>query len=413
MSVVTARSRERLQEVRGRTKAAREQIRKAREGRDAAVKLDDRQAITATEVRLAAAEDELEMASELERLLLAQVAGVDGARYGAESFLDNPDTVRMLSQLASSSQPIGNLMLGQFMDAEQLAASFGGPSSYAASSGDVVVPSGSRIQAPYGIVPQLYRPTRLLQVIPTATMEGLSFTYVQESGSLDAGAEEVAEGAMKPEETGLDLSEEQTVTAVTIAAWKKLLRQVLADVPGLATVINTRLLYLIQRRIEAQIIAGDGTGPNMLGVLATSGIGSVPFASSTPASDLILEGLTAVRLSNAEPDAVLLNPTTYAGMLSKVASGSGERLDSGGAFESPADSIWGVPVIQSAVVATDKAIVADWGRATTLYIREGANIRTSDSDQDDFLKNRLTVLAETRCGLAVWQPSAVVEVHLA
>ena len=411
MSVVTARSRDRLNAARDRTRKAREELRRAKDGRDVARKLDDHQAVMTTEVRVAQAEDEVEMASELERVLLGQVAGVDGAGYGGESFLDNPDTIRTLEQIAHSSQPIGNLMLGPYMDAEQFADYIGSGRTMAAA-GDVVVPADSRIQRPYGIVPQLYRPTRLLDVIPHDTMTGLSFTYVREAGTLDSAAETV-EGATKPEDTGLDLSGEGTVTAVTIAAWKKLRRQSLDDLPGLATMINQRLLYLVERRIEAQVIAGDGVGPNMLGVLGTSGIGSIAYVSATPASDLILQGLTAVRLSNAEPSAVLLNPTTYQGLLTKTASGSGERLDSGGAFESPADSIWGVPVIQSAIVPATMAIVGDWGRATTLFVREGANIRISDSDQDDFLKNRVTALAEARVGLAVWQPTAIVQVHLA
>jgi HK97 family phage major capsid protein len=72
-----------------------------------------------------------------------------------------------------------------------------------------------------------------------------------------------------------------------------------------------------------------------------------------------------------------------------------------------------VPVIQSSIVDQTKAIVADWGRATTVYVREGLNLRTSDSDQDDFINNRVTLLAETRMGLAVWQPAAICEVNLA
>ena len=147
-------------------------------------------------------------------------------------------------------------------------------------------------------------------------------------------------------------------------------------------------------------------------MLATTGIGSIAYDATKTASDLILEGLTAVRLANAEPDAILLNPTTYAGMLAQKASGSGERLDSSGAFDSPADSVWGVPVIQSAVIGTNQAICADWGRATTVYVREGLNLRTSDADQDDFVRNQVTLLAESRIGLATWQPSAVCEVAL-
>ena len=110
---------------------------------------------------------------------------------------------------------------------------------------------------------------------------------------------------------------------------------------------------------------------------------------------------------------MLLNPNTYAGMLEAKAEGSGERLDSSGLFDSPADSAWGVPIIQSSIIDETKAVVADWTLATTLFVREGLTVRGSDADQDDFVRNRVTLLVESRVGIAVWQPSLVVEVNLA
>jgi HK97 family phage major capsid protein len=78
----------------------------------------------------------------------------------------------------------------------------------------------------------------------------------------------------------------------------------------------------------------------------------------------------------------------------------------------PVDSVWGVPVIQTPAIGQDQAVVADWARAATLYVREGLVTRVSDSDQDDLLRNRLTILVETRVGLMVAQPSLVCVVNL-
>jgi HK97 family phage major capsid protein len=413
MTVFTQQHRAKLQDARDRKRKALERMNAAKQAINIANQHSDPTAAGHAEIALEMARGEQSMAIELESALLHQIAGVES--YTGESCLDNPDTIRALETMAHTSQPIGNVMLGQFMDAEQLAASLGRSSMYAANGGPgpVTVPPDVRMERPYGIVRQLYRPVQLLDLIPTATMEGLSFVYVRESGSLDSGAAETVELALKPEETGLDMSEEGTVTAVTVAVWKKVSRQSLDDLAGLATMLQQRLTYLVRRRVEQQVVQGDGQAGNIQGVLNTTGIGSVPFATGTPASDLILQGLTNVRLANAEPDAVLLNPTTYAGMLSEKATGSGERLDSSGAFDSPADSVWGVPVIQSAVVDPTKAVCADWGRSCTVYVREGLNLRTSDSDQDDFVRNRVTILAETRVGLAIWQPTGICEVALA
>jgi hypothetical protein len=409
MSVATHRHAE----VRERNANARQARKRARDAVQAARSAGDAQAEAVAMNTLVRAQEDVEVGEALERTLLSQMAGIGSGGIG--TFLDDPGTVQTLEQLAYSSMPVGSMMLGPAMSAEQFVARGGrfavggtGP-----GPGPAQVPSDSRIGLPYGIVPQLYRQLKLLDVIPHAVMDSLFFTYVREAGSLDSGAAEVAELSLKPEEEGLDLSQEGEVRAVTIAAWKKLGRQEIADVAGLANILESRLIYLVSRRIESQIVNGNGVGENLLGILSTTGVGSVAYDSTKPFSDLILAGLTQVRLANAEPSAVLLNPNTWAAMLEAKATGSGERLDSGGAFESPANAIWGCPVIQSAIIGTNQAIVADWGRATTLYVRESVNCRVSDADQDDFVRNRLTMLAEARVGLALWQPSAIVAVDLA
>jgi HK97 family phage major capsid protein len=69
--------------------------------------------------------------------------------------------------------------------------------------------------------------------------------------------------------------------------------------------------------------------------------------------------------------------------------------------------MWGLPLIVSTVMPQGKALVGDFSIGCQLFIREGLNVRMSDSDSDDFLRNRVTVLAEMRAGLATWQPAAL------
>jgi HK97 family phage major capsid protein len=63
-----------------------------------------------------------------------------------------------------------------------------------------------------------------------------------------------------------------TVTARTIAHNTKVARQVLADVAGLATVIDSRLIYGVNRRVESQLLNGRHTGENLLGILQTTAL---------------------------------------------------------------------------------------------------------------------------------------------
>ncbi len=82
---------------------------------------------------------------------------------------------------------------------------------------------------------------------------------------------------------------------------------------------------------------------------------------------------------------------------------------------SPSDGqvLWDLPIIDSKVIPETSALVGDFTLACSLLVREGVNTRISDADQDDFIRNRVTLLAEARVALPVWQPSALAEVQLA
>jgi hypothetical protein len=61
-------------------------------------------------------------------------------------------------------------------------------------------------------------------------------------------------------------------------------------------------------------------------------IGEVVFDAGVPLTDLALDGIVGTLVAEAEPDAVAINPTDWGQMLRARAEGSGQRLDSGGAF---------------------------------------------------------------------------------
>jgi hypothetical protein len=67
-------------------------------------------------------------------------------------------------------------------------------------------------------------------------------------------------------------------------------------------------------------------------------------------------------------------------------------------------TIWGLLVSSNRVVPAGNPLVGD-SMASTLLVREGINVKVSDSDQDDFVRNRVTILAECRVAYPVWRPS--------
>lgn len=307
--------------------------------------------------------------------------------WDAKSVLDAGDMRSRLEKIATSKSKFGSFELGEVASREVLKTDLDGTTDMR--------------RGPWaGIIPQLQRPLRVLPLIPKGTTNSNTLPYTQESGTY--GAAETTEGSTKPQDG--EVLTDQTATAETIAVWQKVKRQTLADTDVLQGLIENRLRYSVMRRVESQIIAGDGTGSNLTGIIHTPGIQTVPYASTKLPADQILAGLTAILIANGEPESIVLNPLDWESILTQKATGDGQYF-SGGPFRVTAQTMWGVPLAASTAIDAGESLVADWTLGATLLIREGVNLLLSDSDGTDFVQNRVTILAEGRFMLPVWQPS--------
>lgn len=354
--------------------------------------------------RLQAIEGQLAAAIEEENYVLGQVAGVPRDLYG-ESFLRQPEQLRALAQMGESRSPIGRVNLGVGVSREEVLAQLG---RFSAQVGDATFGNAARGSTYVGLAEAPRRQLRLLDLIPALGMDGRSIEYSQEVGSLDTAAE-TAEGAIKPEHH-VDYPDAEAI-AKTVAHWEKVRKQQLADAPQLEGAVRNRLAYGVMRRLEGQVLAGDGLGENLRGILNTTGIADIAYDAAALAADQALEGLVAVLLADATPNFVALNPRDWGNMLKAKAGGSGEYF-SGGPFVATAERLWGTVAVPATGIPAGTVLVGDATIGCTLFVREGVNVIMSDSDQDDFVRNRVTLLGEGRFALAVWAPSAFARVRL-
>jgi hypothetical protein len=419
----TISQRDRLDDVRSRAKDLRDRRAKARkfrdEARQAANDYSGNEAIEQTEEfrRLERAVGDLDqigeqlvLVEEEERYVLSAMAGVDGGLH-RESFLSSPNVLEELRVRAESSERFGDLVLGQVKSRDELVADFQDRRQRLAAAGDVVLPSDAsrtRYYAP-PFMP-LTRPIRLLDLIPSAAMDAGSYDILVESYA--PGAAETAELQIKP--TGQVTLVDQTIKAFTIAVWGHMSRQTMADVGGLYATVEELLRWDVEQKLELQILSGAGGTTAILGILNTSGIGATASGvGDSVNSDLVANAKRDVRLSNAQPEAILMNPTDVTKALKVKASGSGERLDSDGAFGVVPTQMWGLNLVETPAIAAGTALVGDFARGCQLWIREAINARVSDADQDDFVRNAIKVLLEGRFAFAVVRPAAFSKVTLA
>lgn len=288
------------------------------------------------------------------------------------------------------------------LEAKTLATSFGAP--------------GTELLRPTrlpGFLPLLQPKLQLRNLISVGAIDNNALEWVKMT-AITNNAAEVAEASAssgssgaKPE-SGFEFEIEST-TVKTIAHYIPATRAALADMAQLQTIIDSLLLDGVARRLNTQILAGDGSAPNLRGILNTSGIQS-QAASADRKIDRVLKAITKIRLAFLEPSAILMNPLDFQDIRLKQ-DGIGQYLF-GPPSQAGQTTLWGLPVVEDSTVDAGQPVVADWSQAI-LYVREDVNVLATDSHSDWFTRNLIAILAEGRYALAVPRPDAFCEVDFA
>ena len=246
-----------------------------------------------------------------------------------------------------------------------------------------------------------------------------SFAYMEETTFTNAAAEQ-AEEATTAEAT-LDFTE-KTASIRKIGVFLPVTEELLADVQGIQGYVNSRLGTMMKLRLDGQIMDGDGSAPNLGGLLNTSGINSFQYGSySGELARLgqIYQAITEIRKDAfVEPDAIIMHPSDWYDIVTSVtdiqttSSGAAAKnplfMVAGGFGADVAPRIWGLPVVTTTAVSAGTQMVGRFGggEAAHLVMRQGIDLAVSDSHSDFFLKGKLAIRATMRVGLVVYRPTA-------
>ncbi|PZX18755.1 HK97 family phage major capsid protein [Palleronia aestuarii] len=214
----------------------------------------------------------------------------------------------------------------------------------------------------------------------------------------------VMEGALKPEsDMTLEL---KTTSAEVIAHWIKASRQILEDAPQLRDLIDVELRYGLSLSEETQILLGDGSAANLLGLIPSATAFADPLAIGASASplDTIGSAMLQTALTDFIPDGIVMHPSDWMRMrLLKDADG---KYILGNPQTEVTPMLFGLPVVATQAMAVDTFLVGSFASAATLYDRWQPRVEVGYVN-DDFTRNLVTVLAEERIALAVKQPLAL------
>ncbi|WP_287882750.1 MULTISPECIES: phage major capsid protein [Paracoccus] len=242
-------------------------------------------------------------------------------------------------------------------------------------------------------------------LISQGRIDNAAIEYIREVGFTNSAAP-VAETVKKPES---DIQMELISTsAKVIAHWMKVSKQALSDVSQLRSHIDNRLLWGLAFKEEQQLLHGDGTGQNLLGIVPQASAYAVPAGIPT-------EGLTVIdTLRIAQLQAALalypatghvLNPIDWA-VIELTKDEIGRHIIGQPQGDAPA-SLWRLPVVETPAMTQGKFLTGAFQMGAEVFDLWDSRVEAG-FENDDFTRNLLTLLAEERIALAVYRPEAFI-----
>jgi len=237
--------------------------------------------------------------------------------------------------------------------------------------------------------------------IPQIATNQAAYKYMEET-TFTNNAAEADEGATYGEAV-LALTQ-RTQDVEKIAVWLPVTDEQIEDEEGAEGYVNQRLPFMIQQKLDAQVLVGSGTAPALLGTENVTGIQTQALGTD-PIPDAILKLFTKIRDDGfAEPSVVFIRPSKWE-TVQLMRTADGIYIWGHPAQVGPT-TIWGVPVVQTTAVTSTKAVAGDYSMHAFLAIRRGIDVKVSNSHSTHFVEGKQAIRADMRCAMVHVRPKA-------
>lgn len=245
---------------------------------------------------------------------------------------------------------------------------------------------------------------QVLDLIPSVPTEQAAVVFMRETVTTQAAAERAEAGLYA--EAGISYAEDSS-TVRSLGVSLPITDEQLEDVPGVQGLIDGRLLLFLRRRLDLQVLLGDGIAPNLRGILNVAGI-QTQAKGTDPVFDAIHKAITLVAITGAaNPSAIVLHPNDWQDIrLTRTADGIyilGNPADPG------LMRLWGLPVVISDRITENTGLVGDFATHSELRPRRGAEVQVGFVS-DDFTRGKQTIRAGLRTAFVVYRAAAFASV---
>lgn len=261
-----------------------------------------------------------------------------------------------------------------------------------------------------GLVEGAFRVFTIEDLITSIPTSSNAIDWVQENVFTNSAAE-VAEGGQIAQ-SSITFTP-KTMPVQNVAHFIKITRQLAMDNAALAAYINRRMVYGVNLRVEGQLVAGNGTTPNLAGLTLAGNFTAHGYSaaaltalglSPTNRFDLIGKMIGDSALADYPADCIILNTGDW-WTLRLTKDGQGRYIlgDPGSAVP---PSLFGLPVVASNAMTADNVWVGNMAQAATKHEREAISIDLSDQDENNFQLGLVSIRAMRRLALTTEKPAA-------
>ena len=264
-----------------------------------------------------------------------------------------------------------------------------------------------------GIVPLKFQPLTVADLLASGTTSSTSVSYVIEAAFQDLTGTVAEKGAIPQLDLTLARRQDNVSKIANIA---KPTVEMFQDAEQFQAYLQNRMVFGLQRKEEQQLLNGAGVSPDLQGLLNRTGLAPAVVTAigltAVKAMEGIFNQITALRsVSFVEPDAIVINPVDFQTI--RLGKDTAGQYFGGGPFTgaygqpgpSNVSSIWGTKTVITTAITQGTVLVGGFQECAQVFRRSGIVLDMTNSNNNDFETDLITLKAEMREALAVYRPA--------
>lgn len=267
--------------------------------------------------------------------------------------------------------------------------------------------TGSYFVAPQvvpGVINQPYNEVHMRNLLLTGTTTSPVIRYVRDNGG-EGGPAMVAEAGTKPQmDRDLQIYDANVRKIATYLRVPEEMIEDISYITSFLTEVGTEEVLAVE---DTQILYGDGTGQNLSGLFTNATAWADPgLVASANRFDVLRAARLQLKKAKRNANFAIVSPLDYYLMTSAKDTTGNYILQGGGNGLLP--SIDGVPIIEMNQVADNDFLVGD-RRSAQIFFRANITVRFYEQDQDNAIKNLVTIVIEERLALPIYYTTGLVK----